>query len=167
MNRTVKIVIAIGALGLCAVMALGIYFVPRVVRLFTSTYNEWFDEAHDQLLVALNERARADDRVGNVAVSFYFSMVSPDSDSNVLLDVSLDTNVTCSTMLSEDPCEVLAEEYARVTAQNYTRLDEMAAIRVTVTNSSGIGPFSMNRSVTAIYPSDQWAELLEEPATDL
>lgn len=166
MSRTIKIVIAIGALGLCAIAAIGLYFAPRMVRLFTSTYNEWFDEAHDQLLVALNEHARADDRVGNVAVSFYFSMVSPDSESNVLLDVGLDANIAC-TLRSEDPCDALAEEYARIAAQNYARLDDMAAIRVTVTNHSGIGAFSLNRSVTVIFTSDQWPELLEEPTTDL
>lgn len=168
MNRTVKVVIVIGALGLCAVVALGIYSVPRVVRLFTSTYNEWFDEAHDQLLIALNERAQADDRVDNATVSFYFSLVSADSESNVLLDVSLDANMAC-TMLSEDPCDALAEEYARIVVQNYSRLDELGGIRVTVVNSVGLGPFGMNQTVTTLYYSDhdQWPGLLDEPATDL
>ena len=135
--------------------------------LFSSAYGAWYDEAYDELLAVLNARWVADDRVGNATVGFFFASTPGQEDSSrVFLDLNLNTSVEC-TLRAEDPCNALAEEYAELAVANYGRLDDISAVRVTVTNRSGIGPFSMNRSVTAIYPSDEWTELLEEPATDL
>lgn len=165
MSRTLKILGAIGALGLCMIMAVGVYFLPRVIELFTSVYGTWYDEAYNELLTMLNERWAADDRVGNATAGFFFtSTVGPENSSEVLLDVRLDTSVKC-TLDDEDPCDALAEEYARLVATNYDRLDEVAGIRVTVINSVGLGPFSMNRSVVRLYTRDWWQEEPDQQAT--
>lgn len=147
------------------IVAVSAYFLPRIVGLFTSVYETWYDDVYNQLFTVLNERWAADDSVGNATVGFFFaSSVGQENSSEVLLDMHLDTNVEC-TLRDEDPCDALAEEYARLAAANYARLDEMAGIRVTVTHSSGLGPFSMNRSVVRLFPSDWWQEELEKQAT--
>jgi hypothetical protein len=165
MSRKWKILIVVVALFLCGGLALAAYFVPRIVGVFTSAYGEWYDEAYNDLLAVLNEHWAADDRVGNATVGFFFATnTGPEGSSRVMLDVRLDTSVEC-TLRAEDPCDALAQEYAELVVANYGRLDDIAAVRVTVNNRSGVGPLSMNRSVTVIYPSDEWPELLDEPNT--
>lgn len=39
------------------------------------------------------------------------------------------------------------------------------AIAVTVLNTAGLGPFSVNRSVIRVYTSDWWQEKPDEPET--
>lgn len=167
MSRTLKILLAIGALGLCAIVAVSVYFLPRIVGLYTSVYGTWYDEAYNELLAVMNEHWAADDRVNNGTVGFYFSfvpVVDQKDSSSVMLDLYLETSVEC-TLRNEDPCDALAEEYARLAVANYSRLDDVAGIHVTVINSAGLGPFSMNRRVTRIYTSDWWQEELDEQAT--
>jgi len=165
MGRRWKLMAIIGALVLCAAAAVGVYFVPRVVKLFSSAYEAWYDEAYDKLILAINKRWRADDRVSDATVGFVFSMVSPDSESNVLLDVRLEANIRCS-LYGDEACDSLAEEYARIVTENYNRLDELGGIRVTIISRVGLGPFGRTQSVQRLYTSDEWQEKLYQKGAD-
>lgn len=163
MSRILKVMLAIGALCLCALLAVSAYFLPRIIRSVRGVYDAWFDESYYQLVAALNERSGTDDRVSSATAAFFFP-INPEG-PETLLDVQLRTTMLC-TLEEGDPCESLTDEYARLALEHYARLDAIDGLRVTVNSGVGLGPLQFRRTISSLLTIEEWQQRLDEDATN-
>lgn len=166
LSRPVQIGLVVAGLATCGLITVLATRLPGWVETgmgvfdqLAATSEEWYDEEYDRLYAALDERWGPDDSIPQASASFYFGELGTDKASDVTLVILMQTTTTC-TLKPVDPCADLANEFARITLENYSRIDEIDHLQVVVTQEDIFGPVSFTRSVDKNLTVAKWRDEL-------
>jgi hypothetical protein len=166
LSRPVQIGLAVAGLAACGLITVLATRLPGWIETgmgvfdqLAATSEEWYDEEYDRLYAALDERWGPDDSIPQASASFYFGELGTDKASDITLVILMQTTTTC-TLKPVDPCADLANEFARITLENYSRIDEIDHLQVVVTQEDIFGPVSFTRSVDKNLTVARWRDEL-------
>jgi hypothetical protein len=96
------------------------------------------DQELAQLAEALAERWDPDPSIPSAGIELetYDSLGNPEPE--MWLAIELSYTCACDST-PNDPCEALLDELARIVFDNYSRVDELTGIRISITNSADFG----------------------------
>jgi hypothetical protein len=96
------------------------------------------DQGLAELAEALGERWDPDPSIPSAGVGFetYSTLGNPEAEIWLAIEISY-TGACDST--PNDPCEALVEELARIVFENYSRVDELTGIDISITNYADFG----------------------------
>lgn len=98
---------------------------------------DFYDEEYSRLGEVLNDRWISDASIPSVSMGFDTDTFSGSRETWLAIELSYTKNCSEAT---DDPCEALADEMARIVFDQYARIDDLDGLRIIITNETAFGP---------------------------
>jgi hypothetical protein len=146
----------VAGLLLLALTVCGIAAAPAI-RTIMEKMAELNDEDAAKLGAALSARWGPDDSIPTAYYGFNIvGSLDEEAEAQVWLEIEISYTGTCDSTPT-DPCERLVDELARIVFDNYPPVDDLAGIRVTITNRSEYGNLEItNTPIDKALTIAQW-----------
>lgn len=101
------------------------------------------DEDYLSLVAALANRVGPDASIPSARTAFESYASMGGGSASLWLVIEISYTGTC-TSASDDPCQALVDELARIVFDNYADVEELNGVRINITNYSSVGPIDFS-----------------------
>lgn len=148
--------LALTLLAACTLFSAGALFLGRAIN----GGMEWMDEDFYYLGDVLAEQYNVDKTGADLWLEFTWHKM-PGQETEVWLNIELEATTTCSAGLT-NPCESLADEIARITLEEYGRINELAGLRIKITTIDESGEDSAAPNLEKQMTIGEWRQALNK-----